>query len=257
VSTDPAWAGLDPPDVSAATVDNEVALLTIGDKTQPEGASGPSAFVFSLQLTPAVAHEVRVDWSSADGTAVAPGDYAATSGTAVFAPGETSQTVSVSVLGDATAEPDENFTVRLSNPHGAALSDPVGTGTIVNDDVPSLTPSRTTVSPGGSVQVLVENGPGNLYDWVALAPVGGSHVDWQYLSGTRTPPAVGSTALLTFTMPTTQGSYEFRLYANNGYTARRESGDHRGPHRSVMKVTPTSPRSATWRPAQPRTSRSR
>ncbi len=44
-------------------------------------------------------------------------------------------------------------------------------------------------------------------------------VDWQYLSGTRTPPPSGlTTALLTFTMPTTLGNYQFRLYANNGYT---------------------------------------
>ena len=242
VSTDPAWAGLDPPDVSAANLDDEVALLAIGDKTQPEGASGTSAFVFSLQLSPAVGHEVRVDWSTADGSAVNPGDYAASSGTAVFAPGETSRAVSVSVVGDATPEPDESFTVRLSNPQGAALSDPVGTGTIVNDDIPSLTPSATAVAPGASVQALVENGPGSRYDWVALAPVGGSHVDWQYLSGTRTPPASGlTTALLTFTMPTTQGSYEFRLYANDGYTLLAKSPTITVALTDpVMKVTPTS-----------------
>jgi hypothetical protein len=210
--------------VSAATLDDEVALLTIGDQTQPEGASGASAFVFSVQLTPAVAHEVRVDWSTADGSAVAPGDYASGSGTVVFAPGETSRAVSVSVVGDAAPEPDESFSVRLSNPQGAALGDAVGTGTIVNDDIPSLTPSATAVAPGASVQVLVEHGPGSPYDWVALAPVGGSHVDWRYLSGTRTPPASGlTTALLTFTMPTTQGSYEFRLYANDGYTLLAKS----------------------------------
>jgi uncharacterized protein YegP (UPF0339 family)/subtilisin-like proprotein convertase family protein len=245
VSTDPAWAGLDPPDVSVTTLDDEVALLSIGDRAQAEGSSGASAFSFSLQLAPAVAHEVRVDWATADGTAAAPGDYAAVGGTVVFAPGESTKVVSVSIAGDTTIEPDESFTVRLTNPHGAALADAVGTGTILNDDVPAsptLTPSAATADPGASVQVLVENGPGNRFDWVGLAPVGGGYVDWQYLSGTRTPPPAGvTTALLSFTMPATQGSYEFRLYANNGYTVIATSPPvsvaFTGP---VMRVTPAS-----------------
>ena len=43
--------------------------------------------------------------------------------------------VTVLVNGDTTIEPDETFTVRLSNAVGATITDADGTGTIVNDDV--------------------------------------------------------------------------------------------------------------------------
>ena len=53
-----------------------------------------------------------------------------------IAAGETSGTMVVAVLGDAVVEPDETFTVTLSNPVGATLGTPAtATGTITNDDV--------------------------------------------------------------------------------------------------------------------------
>jgi uncharacterized protein YegP (UPF0339 family) len=87
---------------------------------------------------------------------------------------------------------------------------------------PTLAVSATSVRLGGSVQVTVSGGPGNRSDWVALARVGSAltaNVDWKYLSGTRTQPATGMTsAELTFAIPQTAGPYEFRFFANNGYT---------------------------------------
>jgi agmatine deiminase len=41
----------------------------------------------------------------------------------------------------------------------------------------------------------------------------------QYLNGTKSLPAAGLTsATLTFAIPQTMGDYEFRFFANNGYT---------------------------------------
>jgi hypothetical protein len=51
-----------------------------------------------------------------------------------FAPGETTKTVTVVVLGDTAAEGSENFTVLLSNPTGATIVDGSGRGTIVDDE---------------------------------------------------------------------------------------------------------------------------
>ena len=49
----------------------------------------------------------------------------------------------------------------------------------------------------------LSGGPGNLTDWVGLYRIGAPDTeptDWQYLSGTRTPPAAGlRSATLTFT----------------------------------------------------------
>jgi chitinase len=55
--------------------------------------------------------------------------------TVTFAPGETTKTVNVSVLGDTTHEPNETFNLVLSAPSaGTTISDASGTATIVNDD---------------------------------------------------------------------------------------------------------------------------
>ena len=63
-----------------------------------------------------------------------PDDYTATSGRLTFAPGETSKTVTVAVIGDLLHEADETFTVDLSNPAGATIADASGAGTITDDD---------------------------------------------------------------------------------------------------------------------------
>ena len=55
-------------------------------------------------------------FATADGSAKAPGDYSSASGTLTFAPGETSKTITVSVVGDDAIEPDETLTVTLSRP---------------------------------------------------------------------------------------------------------------------------------------------
>jgi len=87
---------------------------------------------------------------------------------------------------------------------------------------PTLTVSTASAAPGASVQVTVTDGPAYRGDWVALAKVGSAptvYLDWKYLNGTRTLPATGvPSAALTFTMPLTPDQYEFRFFANNGYT---------------------------------------
>jgi chitinase len=52
-----------------------------------------------------------------------------------FAPGQTSATIHVAVLGDILYEEDETFGVVLSSPTGASLGRATGIGTILNDDV--------------------------------------------------------------------------------------------------------------------------
>jgi hypothetical protein len=70
--------------------------------------------------------------------------------------------------------------------------------------------------------VQVSNGPGNPSDWVALAESSAPdalYATWQYLNGLATPPVQGLTgATLTFVMPPSPGTYELRLFANNGFS---------------------------------------
>jgi hypothetical protein len=84
-----------------------------------------------------------VDYATVDGGAIAGADYDARAGTLAFAPGEVTKTIEVPLRDDATSEPAESFTVRLSNPHPdlgatATLSKPsTVTVTIADDDASS------------------------------------------------------------------------------------------------------------------------
>ena len=104
---------------------------------------------FTVWLTGNSALPVSVVYAIADGTATGvtscpsyPGntaeDYQQASNTLTFAPGVTSQTVRVRFCPDDQTEPDETFTVTLSNPVGATLGTDTATGTITNNDIPPL-----------------------------------------------------------------------------------------------------------------------
>jgi hypothetical protein len=113
------------------------ANISIADASLAEGDSGQTAFPFVVTLDQAESAPVTVDFSTGDRTATAPSDYAATSGTLTFAPGETAKTITVQVNGDTTVEPNETYTVNLANATGnAMIADPQATGTILNDDQP-------------------------------------------------------------------------------------------------------------------------
>ena len=57
---------------------------------------------------------MTVNFATADGTAVAGGDYQTTSGILTFAPGQTLKSVTVPVSGDALVELNETLLVNLS-----------------------------------------------------------------------------------------------------------------------------------------------
>jgi hypothetical protein len=90
---------------------------------------------FTVSLSAPLGHSVSVSYATQDGTATtANNDYLAAAGSLTFNPGETSKSVSITIVGDNTSEPDEVFLVVLSNPSGAGLASGIGTGTIVDND---------------------------------------------------------------------------------------------------------------------------
>lgn len=58
---------------------------------------------------------VTVDFSTTDGTAIAPDDYAATSGTLTFAPDERSRKIALSILDNDANNSEKVFSMSLSN----------------------------------------------------------------------------------------------------------------------------------------------
>jgi hypothetical protein len=78
-----------------------------------------------------------VRFATQDGTATtADGDYQATSGTATFAAGATTTTVTINVNGDLKVEANETFRITLSNASSAYIPDSgQATGIILDDEV--------------------------------------------------------------------------------------------------------------------------
>ena len=122
--------------------------------TDVEVREGPgAALAFPVTLSRASSGQVTVDYATADGSATAGSDYAATNGTLTFEAGETVKTVAVPVLDDAIDEGSETLTLTLSNPSGnARLADATATGTIRNTD---LMPQAWLTRFGGTVAVQV------------------------------------------------------------------------------------------------------
>lgn len=117
--------------------DDAGASLNISDAINMEGDSGTSPFQFTISLSqPAAEGGVSFNIATSNGSAVAPGDYIATSQMGVVIPaGGTFVNFVVPVNGDSTIEPDETFNVVVSNVSNALVDDGVGVGTILNDDV--------------------------------------------------------------------------------------------------------------------------
>jgi hypothetical protein len=182
-------------------------MVMVGDAQAPELLAGTSTAVFTVTLSSPSADTVTVDYATADGTAQAGLDYDATTGVVQFNPGETSQTVGVTILGDALKEPNETFSLSLSGAIGATIDRATGTGTILdNSVVPKLQFSLASY-------VVVE---GNVKATIAVkrtglltAPVGVSFatyagtatVDADYTSAAGTLTFAAGVAVRTFQVP--------------------------------------------------------
>jgi hypothetical protein len=116
--------------------------VTIFDDDPMADLSGADVVVFEnagqalveLTLSAASGFDITVDYVTANGTATAPADYGAVSGTAFIAAGALSTTVPIAIVDDPDIEPDESFTLELSNPGNAVLLTPSITVTIRDDD---------------------------------------------------------------------------------------------------------------------------
>jgi chitinase len=135
----------------------DAPTIRVGDVTVTEGHAGTVNATFTVTLSAAYHQVVTVDYLTSDSGATAGSDYQAASGTLTFAPGETEKTISIAVLGDQLFEPNETFTVSLTNPTGALIADGTGIGTIVNDDssLPRITISDVARVEGRNGKTLV------------------------------------------------------------------------------------------------------
>lgn len=190
-----------PATVSITVTEVPLPMLTIGDASLVEGDTGSASVSLTISMNPASADPVSVGWSTGGGTATPGSDYTASAGTASFAIGATTATVSVPVLGDLMDEPNETFEVTLSNPVGATLGTPsTGTVTIIDDDpMPDLS--------GVDLDVLESAGQASVVLSLSRASGYDITVDYATADGTATSPAdygaVSGTATIQAGAPST------------------------------------------------------
>ena len=129
--------GLDVPDFTVVAENPAVPVLRVSDVAVTEGVDGTADFTVTMR--PAATEIVTVDYETFDGSAEAPGDYTATSGTLTFLPGETEKTVPVPIVDDDVEDDGETFWLGLSDVMGgdAVISSTfasAGQATIYNDE---------------------------------------------------------------------------------------------------------------------------
>lgn len=143
--------------------DNDQALVSIDDITVSEAEATAQ---FTVNLSNPSASEVTVDFATDDlrvavfplpkGTTTPGQDYASTSGTLTFAPGEVTKTIDVGLIDDQIVEGNEVFSVSLDNATGAEILKGRGKATIADDDQALIAISDVTVNEAdGTAQFSV------------------------------------------------------------------------------------------------------
>jgi Calx-beta domain/FG-GAP-like repeat len=112
------------------------ATLSIDDLTVTERDSGTVEAVFRVTRAGNLENTVTVNYSTANGGALAGSDYVAKSGTLPYVPGETTKTITILVKGDLIDEFEQGFAVNLSAATGANILDGQGVCTILDNDPP-------------------------------------------------------------------------------------------------------------------------
>jgi hypothetical protein len=143
--------------VLTITENDPAPTLSIDSVTHNEGNSGTTAYTFTVTKTGSTAVNTSVNYATVNGTATAPSDFTAIpSTTLTFLPADTTKQFTVLVNGDLAIEPDETFTVPLSNPVNATIGpNNTGLGTITTDDTDvTLAVSPASVSEDGSANLV-------------------------------------------------------------------------------------------------------
>ena len=134
--------------------------LSVSDTSVEEGDDGLTPVTLAVSLPSPATENVSVEYTTVDGSASAGTDYGSAADTLHFSPGEQTQEINLGVQGDRIREPDETFSIVLSNPVGAAITDGLGAATILNDDVcdNEFTAGADVITGTGGPDVLCGGG---------------------------------------------------------------------------------------------------
>ena len=156
-----------------------VSPIAVNNPSVVDGSGGATTPVtFTITRTGSLSGPLTVNWATADDTAIAGTDYVAASGTATFADGQATQTVTVTTLDNNNLNPNLDFKLIATPSGGTSV---MGLAAIVNDDA-SISVSNDTATEGGtsirSLGAFVPAGLGGLTDAcsIVVGPDGNVYV---------------------------------------------------------------------------------
>jgi uncharacterized repeat protein (TIGR01451 family) len=193
---------LDPQGIGVIANNDPLPEISIGDTNVTEG--GIASFV--VRLSPPSGLAVTVQFATANGSATAPDDFAATSGPLTFVAGETTRTISITTADNSLNEPEETFSVRLAGAVNATISDDQAIGKIAdNDALPTFSINNVTVTEGDAgtvsavfvVSLTPSSTRTNSVSFTTVSGTATSPDDFGLRSGTLVfPPGVTSTNIV-------------------------------------------------------------
>jgi Calx-beta domain/PKD domain/IPT/TIG domain len=132
--------------------DEKPPTITVDDVSVTEGNSGDSDATLTAKMSTPVSFYTYLYWSTQNQTATAGSDYRTASGSVMFAPGETTKTFTVPIVGDTTVEANETLKVNLQISSGygyPVLPRTFATCTILNDDI-GIGPAELRIATGST-----------------------------------------------------------------------------------------------------------
>ena len=159
---------------------------------QAEGDADTTPFTFTVTRTVDTSGTTSVDFAVSGDVDAA--DFGGTlpTGTVEFANGEATQTITLDVSGDTDAEPDEAFTVTLSDATGGAtISTASADGTIQNDDAVVITPISEIQGEGHVSEFVLADGQSTI-DFFDTLPASTFSIEGDAVTTTGIVTAVDS-----------------------------------------------------------------
>ena len=129
------YAGQPAASVSVTVIEDDTPVLSIADASASEDEG---QMLFEARLDIPSSREVSVQYNTVGGTATEGVDYEGREGVLVFAPLQTIARVLVPLIDDAIDEAVETFELEVANFENANSAGGPVTGTILDDDVPTL-----------------------------------------------------------------------------------------------------------------------
>jgi hypothetical protein len=184
--------------------------LFVFDPVLVEGSGTGREAVFEVRLSQPAPSAFTMDFTTANGSAVAGEDYVARAGSLFFSAGQTVATVTVPILGDLASEASEFFHLVITPPSNPSIGGDGSVGTarlLDNDSAPSAVVSVTGDAVGESNSNFIRF-------VVTLSEPSNSQVSMQFntlLNGTATDFDLRSSS--------TSGENNGRLTFNPGQTS--------------------------------------